>query len=234
MRYASLTALLLLIASVGIRAQSSPAVFEFDPGLTVAVDLNKVVRLDFATGRENTEELGSAKWKVSGGASFRLKPLRKTFLDLLDTDKQHKYVLGVAYEFGRTLEGERTIREHRIMADGTFRYTMPARVLLTDRSRFEFRWVDHDFHWRYRNRLFFERPLKIEKLKFSPFGGAEAVWDRRYTSWNIFKFTGGVQFRLIRRSSLDVFYERQRCVTCTNTNTNIFGLTLNIYPRKRR
>jgi hypothetical protein len=233
MRYASLTALLLLIVSSGTRAQSSAGVFEFDPGLTVAVDLNRVVRLDFAVGKENTEQLASAKGKASGGVSFRLKPFRKTFLDLLDTDKQHRYVLGVAYEFSRTLEGEEIFREQKIMVDGTYRYSLPAKVLMTDRSRFEFRWLENDFHWRYRNRLFLERPLKIEKLRFTPFGGAEAVWDQRYTKWTIFKFTGGVQFRLIRRSTLDVFYERQHCVTCSNPNTNIFGLTLNIYPRKK-
>ena len=230
MRYASLSTLLLLIVPFGILAQNTRPVSEFDPGLTVGLDLTKRVRLDFATGREKTEELSLAKWKVSGGVSIRFKPLRKTLLDLLDTDKQHQFVLGVAYEFSRTLDAGTVHKEHKIMVDGTFRYTLPAKVLMTDRARFEFRWLDNDFHWRFRNRLFFERQLKIQRLKLTPFGGAEAVWDWRYTRWNIFKFTGGVQFRLIRRSTLDVLYERQHCVTCSDTNTNIIGITLNIYP----
>jgi len=230
MRYARLSTLLLLIVPFCILAQNTRPVSEFDPGLTVALDLSKRVRLDFATGREKTEELSLAKWKVSGGVSIRFKPLRKTFLDLLDTDKKHQFVLGVAYEFSRTSDAGTTFREHRIMVDGAFRYTLPAKVLMTNRARFEFRWLQNEFHWRFRDRLFFERQLKIRKLKFTPFGGAEAVWDRRYTRWNIFKFTGGVQFRLIRRSTLDLFYERQHCVTCSDTNTNIVGITLNIYP----
>jgi len=202
--------------------------------MTVAVDLTKVVRLDFATGREKTDELSLAKWKASGGVSFRLKRLGKTPFDLLDTDKLHRYVVGVAYEFSTTSDAGITHNEHKIMLDGTFRYTLPAKVLLTNRGRFEFRWVDDDFHWRFRDRLFFERPLKIKRLKFTPFGGAEAVWDRRYTRWNIFKFTGGVQFPLIRRSTLDVLYERQHCSTFSDPNTNIVGVTLNLYLRRKR
>ncbi|HEX3102359.1 MAG TPA: DUF2490 domain-containing protein [Pyrinomonadaceae bacterium] len=233
-RYTILAALLLLIVPLGILAQSPRTLFEFDPGLTVAVDLNKVVRLDFATGREKTDELSSAKWKVSGGASFRFKPLRKTLFDLIDTDREHKFVLGVGYEFSKTSDAGTTHKEDRIMADGTFRYTLPLTVLMTNRSRFEFRWIDGDFHWRYRNRLMFEKQLRIKKLRYTPFGAAEAVWDRRYTKWNIFKFTGGVQFRLIRRSTLDISYERQHCVTCSDRNTNIVGVTLNLYLRRKK
>lgn len=234
-RYAILAALLLLLVPPGTFAQSSRAISEFDPGLTVAVDLNKHIRLDFATGKENTEELSLAKWKVSGGASFRFKPLRKTLFDLIDTDKEHQFVLGAAYEFSRTVDaGTIAHKEHRIMLDGTFRYTLPAKVLMTNRSRFEFRWVDNDFHWRYRNRLMFEKQLKVRRLRFTPFGSAEALWDQRYKKWNMFKFVGGVQFPLIRRSTLDLSYERQHCVTCSDSNTNIVGVTLNLYLRRKK
>jgi len=234
MKHARLAAFLLLIVPGGIRAQSPPAVFEFDPAVTIAVDLNRKVRLDFATGREKTEEISASRWKISGGASFRLKPLRKTLLDLIDTDKDHQFVLGVIYEFSRTSDAGTTFREHRVMLDGTFRYTLPAKVLLTNRARIELRWLEDDYHWRFRDRLLFEKPLKTKKLRFTPFAGAEAVWDQRHTRWNLFKFTGGVQFPLIRRSTLDVLYERQHCLTCSDQNTNILGVTLNIYLRQKK
>lgn len=234
MKHVRLAVFLLLIVPASIRAQESRTIFEVDPGLTVAWDINRKVRLDFATGREKTEELSSARWKLSGGASFRLKPLRKTLLDLIDTDKDHQFVFGVVYEFSRTSEAGITFREHRVMLDGTFRYTLPAKVLLTNRARIELRWLQDDYHWRFRDRLLFERPMRTRKLRFTPFAGAEAVWDRRHTSWNLFKFTGGVQFPLIRRSTLDVLYERQHCVTCADQNTNIVGLTLNIYLRRKK
>jgi hypothetical protein len=37
-----------------------PDAFRVRPGVTVAVDLNRLVRLDFATGEEKNEDLASA------------------------------------------------------------------------------------------------------------------------------------------------------------------------------
>jgi hypothetical protein len=233
MRYASLAALLLLIAPSVILAQSPPTIFEFDPGVTFALDLNKLVRFDFATGREKSDELASSRLRAAGGISFRLKPFRKTLFDLIDTDKQHRYVLGIGYEFSRTSEPENRV-EHRMILEGTYRNTLPAKLLLTNRNRFELRWVDNGFHWRYRNRLMFERPFRFSRLKLTPFGSAEAIWDQRYDKWNTFKFIGAVQVRLIRHTSLDIQYERQHCVVCSDPNTNIFGLTLNIYFLRKK
>src|SRR5687767_6719701 len=91
--------LLLLMIPIGIGAQDPPTAYEFDPELNVNVDLNKVVRFEFNAGRERSDEFASSKWKVSAGASFRIKPFRKTFLDLVDTVKQNRYVFAAAYEY---------------------------------------------------------------------------------------------------------------------------------------
>jgi hypothetical protein len=47
-------------------------------------------------------------------------------------------------------------------------------------------------------------------------------------------FTGGVTFSLMRRSTLDVLYDRQHCVVCSDPQTNIIGVTLNLYLRRRK
>ena len=232
MRYSVLAVILVL--SAGIQAQSSRTLSEFDPGMTVAFDLSKKLRLDFAFGREKTDELSAAKWKVAGGFSIRIKPLRKTLFDLIDTDRQHRFVVGAMYEYSKADEAGVEHIEHKVMLDGTFRNSLPGRFLLTHRSRVELRWLDNDFHWRYRDRLFLEKNLRTGRFRLTPFGGAEAVWDTRYNKFNIFKFTGGITFPLVRRSTLDVIYERQLCTTCTDHNTNIVGVTLNLYLVKKR
>src|SRR4051812_2289817 len=174
MRHASLAVMLFCIAAGGTSAQVPRTLFEFDPGMTIAVDLNRRVRFDFATGREKTDELSAARYKVSGGISVRIKPFRKTLLDLIDTDREHRFVLGAIYEYSRAVETGVTHIEHRVMLDGTFRNTMPAKFLLTHRSRIELRSLDSEFHWRYRDRLVFEKPLKIGKFKFTPLCGAQS------------------------------------------------------------
>lgn len=210
------------------------AVNELDPGVTIAIDLTRKLRLDFASGREKSEELDSAKWKLTAGASFRMKPLFTPFKDHADSDKHHVLVLGAAYEYSIASDaGDRSI-EHKLMLDGTTRYAFPKKLLMSDRSRFEFRWVNGNYHFRYRNRLMLERPVKIKTFQPTPYGSAEAFWDQRYKTWSQFKFTGGVQIPFIRRSSFDVYYERQHCVTCSNAHTNIYGVTLNLYLRRKK
>lgn len=227
-------ALLLIAMSAAAQAQDSAAVTELDPGIGIAVDLTPRVRLDFFTGKEKSEEISTSKWKVSAGASFRLKPLFESFLDDLDTNKQHVLVLGAGYEYSRASESGDTSIEHKIMLDATPRYAFARKLLMNDRNRFEFRWINGAYHFRYRNRLMFERPIKVKKLKLTPYGAAEAFWDQRFKTWNQFKFTGGVQIPFIRRSSFDLFYERQHCVTCADPHTNIFGLILNLYLRRKQ
>lgn len=214
-------------------AQDARPVTELDPGVGVAIDLNRRVRVDLFFGREKSEELASSKAKVSAGVSFRLKPLFKNFLDSFDTDKQHVFVFGAAYEYSRASEAGATTNEHKLMLDGTGRYAFAKKILMTDRNRFEFRWINANYHFRYRNRLMIERPVRIQKFKLTPYGAAEAFWDQRFKEWNQFKFTGGVQIPFVRRSSFDLFYERQHCVTCADPHTNIFGLTLNLVIRRK-
>src|SRR5215218_10130675 len=103
-----LTAFALILIPAAAAAQSPPVVTEVDPGIGVAVDLTRSVRLDFFTGTERSEELSSVKWKASAGASFRVKPLFKHFLDELDSDKQHVLVLGAVYEYSRAAESGAT------------------------------------------------------------------------------------------------------------------------------
>lgn len=214
--------------------QQPITVTEFDPGLLVGFELNRHLRLDFGTGRENSENIGSAKWKFTAGASLRTKPLFKMLADEPDADKQHVLVVGSAYEYSRASENGNETIEHRIMLDGTARYAFAGSYLLTDRNRIEFRWVNGEYRFRYRNRLMFERSLKVKSFKFTPYTWTEAYWDKKYEKWNQFRFAGGAQFPFRRRMSLDVFYERSHCTTCANPNTNIFGATLSIFFRRRK
>ncbi len=228
-----LGALIIIAIVVNAPAQEPHAVTELDPGIGINVDLTRTVRLEFFTGTEKSEELRTNKIKVSAGVSFRLKPRFTPFLDDLDSDKHHILVVGAAYEYSRASEHGLATHEHKIMIDATPRYAFPSKLLVSDRNRFEFRWINGNFHFRYRNRVMLERPFSIRKFKLTPYGAAEAFWDQRFNEWNQVKLTAGVQIPFIKRSSFDFFYERQRCTTCADPHTNIIGLTLNLYPRRR-
>ena len=225
---ALLLPIVLFVASA-TSAQSEGATFEFDPGTTVTLNLTKKVSLHFYTGREKTEELSDYKWKYGGGVNFRMKPFFTPFSDDPDADKRHLLVVGASYEFSRTSNAGSVSTENRITLDATPRYQLPKKLLLTDRNRFEFRWVNGDYRFRYRNRFKMERGFRIDKFRMTPYAYVEAYWDQHYDRWSQFRFAVGSEFPIRKHTSIDVYYERLHCVTCADSQTNILGVTLNLY-----
>ncbi len=228
-----------LLVTQGAFSQDKPVASEFDPGLNIQIDRGGPFTYDLYTERNKSEDLEAGTWNIGGGASFRLKSAFKTFLDHLDTDKSHLLVIRLAYEYSRASEGGETKITNTIMADVTPRYQFPGRILMSDRSRFEVRWIDSDPSFRYRNRLRFERPFALFKREFAPYVNGEAFWDSRYRSWNKFRYGGGVEFQLFKipylgKSALELSYDRERCTTCPDPHTNIVGAKLNIYIKGKK
>jgi hypothetical protein len=226
--------ILLTLASIlVVAAQDHHVARQFDPGVTVDIDAGRF-RFDVYTGREKSEELEAGDSKLGAGISFRVKPLFKSFIDALDTDKKHVLVIRLGYEYSQANENQAHSGTHSVRAEGTIRWGFPKKVLVSDRSRFELRWVDGDPSFRYRNRLLLERPFRMFKRKFTPYGSAEAYWDSRFRTWNKFRYTGGVEVPLLWRSTIDLSYTRERCVTCRDPHTDILGANLNIFLKLKK
>ena len=219
-------------------AQTPAATTQLEPGINVSIDLSKRFGLVFNSGREKNEEQASGKWKVGAMANYRAKPLFKHFFDVLDTDKQHVVVLGAGYEYAHSTEQGITKNEHKIMLDATLRWGFKNKLLLSNRNRFEIRWVNSDAHFRIRERLKLERPLRVPmrnfKRKLTPFVVAEGFYDQRYKKFNVFRYGGGIETPLFPRTSLEVYYERMRCTTCVDPNTNVLTMNLNVYLRRKK
>ena len=234
--FASITFLLSVTVLAVTRgaAQEGGHPSEFNPSVWVLLELNEHSRLDFYTGRERSEELNSSKWKVGVGASIRVRPIFNLF-DKDDPDKKYTLVLGTVFETSKTTEAGESRTENKVAFDtwGRWAFKKP-KILVTDRNRIEFRWVNGDFHIRYRNWLFAERPFRINKYKISPFVGAEPFWDQRYKKWNLFRFMGGVRLPAWRGSYFDVFYVREHCRTCATLNTDVFGINYFIPLRRKK
>ena len=227
--------LLVPIVLLGFRvdAQDHRVARQFDPQITIDLDAGRF-RYDIYVGREKSEELEAGDTIFGAGASFRVKPLFKTFIDNLDTDKQHVVVVRVGYEYRHAGESGLTADTHTGMVDGTFRWGFPKKILMSDRNRAEMRWVEGDPSFRYRNRLQFERPFTLFKRKISPYASGEAFWDSRFRSWNKFRYTGGVEFHTFWKSTLDLSYTRERCVTCADPHTDILGLNLKFFFKLKK
>ena len=227
---AIITLLLVLCALYRARAQQNNSAFQFDPSATVNVDITDKVRMELLVGHEDSEDAAKNRWKVRTGLSFRLKPLFRSLLDGdPEHDKRHFLVFKASYEYSRSTYSEVTYNEHRITLEATPRHRWPGKILTSDRNRLEFRWINGLYHLRYRNRVRAERGFRIKNRTLTPYVSAEAYWDQRYNIWSQVKFTGGADIPLGRKMSLDTYYERRNCTTCSRRYINILGASLNLY-----
>jgi len=229
---AILLAILFFITEA--HAQGTDIPFQFEPAVAANLEINKKVRFEMLAGREDSEDLSSERWKFRAGVSVRVRPLFRSPSDDPEADKHHFVVLKAFYEYSHGVQLGVTDNEHRIALEVTPRYWWPGKLLTSDRSRFEFRFINNKYSFRYRNRFRLERPVKAYHLKLTPYGSAEAYWDTRNDRWNQFKFTVGGDIPIGRRMSLDVYFGRRHCLSCESSQINDLGVTLNLFFKRKK
>lgn len=85
------------------------------------------------------------------------------------------------------------------LIEQTLRKLLPGSLLLSDRNREEFRFVNGDFSFRYRNRVTIEREFHLFKQRnITPYVSGEIFYDTRYRVWNRNRLALGVQTSLRR------------------------------------
>ena len=217
--------LAILASQVAAQEQSAQAWPEVDAHVT----LNSDVRVSFfaAATRENRQ--GSSA-ELGPNIDFYFKPLVKltriTVFEL-DQSKSRLVMLRAGYRYMPSTNGA---TEHRGLLEATARYPLARGVLLSDRNRVDFRFIDGEFAWRYRNRISAERALSIHSFHFIPYLRAEAYYDGEVGKWSRTAETVGCIFPFRRRYELEPYYEHQNDTsTAPNRQVNALGLVLSMY-----
>jgi hypothetical protein len=207
---------------------------EFWPSVKTNIELRSKTRLQLEIGKRDGEDFDYLQWHAGAMLSYRMKPMLKSRREETDEENEHNLVIGVGYEYLRTTQNDETKSENRIIVQATPRYMPGAGFLLTDRNRIEFRWVNGSYDMRYRNKLTIDRRLKLQNFSFTPYASGELFYDRNHHSWNENQYAFGAQLPYKRRLMLDVYYLRQNCTTCNENPLNVWGLTLNLYFRRKK
>jgi hypothetical protein len=229
------TAAMFLLVSGGNTVGQAPGpATEVWPKLTAAVELWPKTRIELWGQRQDGEDFDFNQWKVGAIVSYRMKRMLKVRQDDIDEENEHNLVIGGGYEYLQTNQNGRTKREHRIILQSTPKYVPGVGVLVQDRNRIEFRWNDGTYDFRYRNKLTIDRPFKLSAYRFTPYAAGELFWDRNHHSWNQNQYAFGVQLPFRKRLMLDTYYLRQNCTTCSEDPLNVWGLTLNLYFRRKK
>jgi uncharacterized protein DUF2490 len=183
------------------------------------------------------------KWRLF--FRYSLRKAEETREDLESTVGVHvdytinkRFSFRGGYRYGFSSNDANPFREHRIVAEQTIKQELPLAILLSDRNREDFRFVDGKFSFRYRNRIQFEREFRMLGRSFTPHGSVEVFHDSRFDLWNRNRLTAGTQiqmkrgFPLLRELSprrqviLDLYYTKQTDSRSDPHHVHAIGATI--------
>jgi hypothetical protein len=186
-------------------------------------------RLLLWIGLEQAAGYPFQQWYTSAGIGRQFKPIIRPHWENIDPDKERYLVVGAGYEYLRTNRGEEKSDENRITFDMTPCLRPASKLLLRDRNWVELRWINGVYSTTYRNLVAGEVDLRVQNIRFTPFGTVEFFYDSPKHSWDQEWYTGGFQLPYKRVFMLEIYYRREHCPTCTPENWNAGGATLNFF-----
>ena len=218
---------LMVGLTIGVRSQESNSRKEIWPEVDVYVPLDEKVRLFFLFTVTKSEETRNNTEGQFGAH--------------VDYTVNHRLVLRAGYRYGFSLTEANPFKEHRPLVEQTLRQRLPLKILLSDRNREEFRFVNGDFSFRYRNRLMLEREFLLPGRSITPYGSIEVYHDSRFKVWNRNRLTVGLQVQLRKafpllslvtprkQVILDIYYTKQNDSRSQPNHIQAVGAALAIH-----
>ena len=221
--------LITILCSTPGWGQTSSTETEIWPEVDAHVQLPSHLRVLAFNGLEQAIGFPFQQWYSAAALGYQFKPILMEHPINIDPDKEHFLVFGGGYEFLRTAQSGEVHHENRITIDATPGFRPSARFLIRNRNWVELRWIDGKYSTTYRNQLSAERDFLVHNFRFTPYGSAEVFYDGPKHSWDQEWYTAGIQWPIRRLAMIDTYYRREHCITCTPTNWNAIGMTLNFY-----
>lgn len=224
---------IFMIGTQVAKAQQSVTRNEFWPEIDVYINVKPKVRLYL---------IGTISKSVEDGEIRNAQGFEAQFGAHIDYIPNDHIILRTGYRFGTSVgDADEPYKEHRLLTEQTLRKLLPGDLLLSDRNREDFRFVNGDFSFRYRNRVSIEREVHVFKERsITPYVSAEIFYDTRSSAWNRNRLAVGFQQSLRRgplrkmllpkrQVILDLYYMRQNDSRSETQHVNAIGAALAFY-----
>jgi hypothetical protein len=222
-----------LVLALGLACSCLPAIAQEEqllPEFDLYSKVNDGIRFQFQA--KQTREAGEpVQAEIGPSVEFYVRPLSRlkevTKFDL-DDAKSRPLILSVGYRYLPQSNGGAAT--NRMEPVATARLAVTAKLLLTDRNRFDLDWTSSGFTWRYRNRFQVEGPVAIGSYHLTPYASVEPFYQSKYGKWSETAVYAGCIFPIRRHVQFDPYYEHQNQTgKKPNERLNQFGLVLNLY-----
>ena len=225
-------ALLALLAGSPVKATAQSTQSEFRPQVDGYVNLSPAVRLFLQALFTDALETGHLRGHFGVHFDFALKPVFRRELRSHDDVFRRRFLsFRAGYLYITSLgESSSPYLEHRWVVELTSRFPLPEKLVMTDSSRGELRFIGgQPFSTRYRNKLQLERDFSFGSVVFTPYLNGQLYYDTRYDVWNRNRYSAGVQVPAGKHLVLETYYLRQNDSRSSIPHLNVAGLTINLY-----
>src|ERR1700752_292323 len=222
-----------MIGTPPAKAQQPVTRNEFWPEIDVYINVKPKVRIYL---------IGTISKSVEDGEIRNAQGFEAQVGAHVDYIPNDHFILRTGYRFGTSVgDADEPFKEHRVLTEQTLRKLLPGDLLLSDRNREDFRFVNGDFSFRYRNRVSIEREVDLFKERtITPYVSAEIFYDTRSNAWNRNRLAVGFQQSLRRgplrkmllpkrQVILDLYYMRQNDSRSETQHVNPIGAALAFY-----
>jgi len=219
--------LVLLVLVLGSHASAQTV--QFLPEIDAYYKLNSDLRIWFQA--KDTRESGDpTSAEIGPSIEFYMKPWIKlkgvTAFDL-DDSKARPLLFSIGYRYLPYPDAPPT---NRLKSFVTLNFPLKGRILLSDRNRADLDWRSGKFSWRYRNRVQFERSVRIHSYHLSPYASVEFFYESQYEKWSDTAIYAGCLLPIGKHVEFNPYYEHQNNTgKHPNQQLNQLGLMLNLF-----
>jgi hypothetical protein len=218
---------------VAAAAQTSDSADEFWPEFDIYIKLNEKSRIFLLYAATQQEDLGAyADGQVGVHIDFWALPaLRKRLIESIDQSRSKMVMFRLGYIYSHPKNSSGAATENMATGEGTGRAHLPAGWLLSDRNRFDFRWLDGDPAHRYRNRLKLEETFDAGRFQITPYAYAELFYDFNVLKWTRLRYAAGAEWTVTNHIVLEGYYLRQNTWGSAPQFVNALGVAAQFYFR---
>lgn len=222
------TSFALLFCADPLRAQGLDQLW---PEVNAFLKLNDNSRLFFLYAGTRVQQGGYSDGQVGAHVDLFLAPISKIRVQRHPDVARNRFLsVRLGYLYGKTPEDSSDpFVEHTPIIEITPRFYLPKGLLLTSRSRLDFRFLDGVYRPRYRLREKLERSFEIRSFTATPYAHAEGFYDWRYNAFHRFRFAAGGELQLHRHFVVEGYYLRQHDSRSSVRALNVAGIVIQFY-----
>jgi Protein of unknown function (DUF2490) len=222
---------LLLTGQLIIPAAAQTTGDELRPELGFYIQQGQLLRVELVDSFRGPRSSQDWQGDFAFYVETALKPVfRQELRGQPDVYRNRYLILRAGYRYQTSLTNANTASENRGILELTSRYMLPWQLVISDRNRGEFRFIQgQPFSTRYRNRLRLERDVHYRFLNCTPYVYDEIFYDTRYDQLTTNLYALGAQFPVGLHLILEPYYLRQNGSHSTPPHINAVGFKLNLY-----